>query len=230
MKAALPALWERGPHEQVSDPRRQHDPDERRHLRLQAAGLSDGPVLHRLPHPGGVRHRRPHHPDGQPAHPAWCPWTSRTTVFRFAAERRGGRAEAFSVGLRVIALGSAGTAAGHRPSAGRSRPIRAYGFLLASFVIASCCHALCAHFVRARGKHGPLCRPGALQHGPFHRAECAVPGGLSLGHPGLCALHHGGEPHHHGASRLPGNGCGVTRGLAPRRAPRGGRCCATASP
>lgn len=29
--------------------------------------------------------------------------------------------------------------------------VRAYGFLLASFVIASCYHALCAHFVRARG-------------------------------------------------------------------------------
>lgn len=50
-------------------------------------------------------------------------------VFRFAAERRGGRTEAFSVGLRVITLGSA-------------------GLLL---VIASCYHALCAHFVRARG-------------------------------------------------------------------------------
>ena len=29
--------------------------------------------------------------------------------------------------------------------------VRAYGFLLASFVIASCYHALCAHFVRTRG-------------------------------------------------------------------------------
>lgn len=29
--------------------------------------------------------------------------------------------------------------------------VRAYGFLLASFVIASCYHALCAHFVRSKG-------------------------------------------------------------------------------
>lgn len=71
-------------------------------------------------------------------------------VFRFAAERRGGRTEAFSVGLRVITLGSAGLLLVIALLQGVPA-IRAYGFLLASFVIASCCHALCAHFVRARG-------------------------------------------------------------------------------
>ena len=71
-------------------------------------------------------------------------------VFRFAAERRGGRTEAFSVGLRVITLGSAGLLLVIALLQGIPA-IRAYGFLLASFVIASCCHALCAHFVRARG-------------------------------------------------------------------------------
>ena len=71
-------------------------------------------------------------------------------VFRFAAERRGGRTEAFSVGLRVITLGSAGMLLVIALLQGIPA-VRAYGFLLASFVIASCCHALCAHFVRARG-------------------------------------------------------------------------------
>lgn len=71
-------------------------------------------------------------------------------VFRFAAERRGGRTEAFSVGLRVITLGSAGLLLVIALLQGVP-VVRAYGFLLASFVIASCCHALCAHFVRARG-------------------------------------------------------------------------------
>ena len=71
-------------------------------------------------------------------------------VFRFAAERRGGRTEAFSVGLRVITLGSAGLLLVIALLQGVPA-VRAYGFLLASFVIASCCHALCAHFVRARG-------------------------------------------------------------------------------
>lgn len=71
-------------------------------------------------------------------------------VFRFAAERRGGRTEAFSVGLRVITLGSAGLLLVIALLQGVPA-VRAYGFLLASFVIASCCHALCAHFVRAQG-------------------------------------------------------------------------------
>ncbi len=71
-------------------------------------------------------------------------------VFRFAADRRGGRSEAFSVGLRIITLGSAGmlllTVLLQKLPA-----VHAYGFLLSSFVIASCYHALCAHFVRAMG-------------------------------------------------------------------------------
>ena len=71
-------------------------------------------------------------------------------VFRFAADRQGKRAEAFSVGLRVITLGSAGLLLVIALLQGVPA-VRAYGFLLASFVIASCCHALCAHFVRARG-------------------------------------------------------------------------------
>lgn len=69
-------------------------------------------------------------------------------VFRFAADRQGKRAEAFSVGLRVITLGSAGTLAVIALPQGVPA-VRAYGFLLASFVIASCYHGLCAHFVRA---------------------------------------------------------------------------------
>lgn len=71
-------------------------------------------------------------------------------VFRFAADRRSGRAGAFSVGLRVITLGSAGMLLVIALLQGFPE-VRAYGFLLASFVIASCYHALCAHFVRARG-------------------------------------------------------------------------------
>ena len=71
-------------------------------------------------------------------------------VFRFAADRQGKRAEAFSVGLWVITLGSAGTLAVIALPQGVPA-VRAYGFLLASFVIASCYHGLCAHFVRAQG-------------------------------------------------------------------------------
>lgn len=71
-------------------------------------------------------------------------------VFRFAADRQSGRADVFSVGLRTIVLGSAGMLLAIALLQ-RIPEIRAYGFLLASFVIASCCHALCAHFVRAKG-------------------------------------------------------------------------------
>ena len=71
-------------------------------------------------------------------------------VFRFAADRHSGRSDVFSVGLRTITLGSLilllviGLAQGNPD-------IHSYGFLLASFVIASCYHALCAHFIRAKG-------------------------------------------------------------------------------
>lgn len=54
------------------------------------------------------------------------------------------------MGLRVITLGSAGMLLVIALLQGIPE-VRAYGFLLASFVIASCYHALCAHFVRARG-------------------------------------------------------------------------------
>lgn len=71
-------------------------------------------------------------------------------VFRFAADRRGGQSDAFSVGLRTITLGSVGLLA-VIVLLQKLPEVRAYGFLLAAFVIASCYHALCAHFVRARG-------------------------------------------------------------------------------
>lgn len=54
------------------------------------------------------------------------------------------------MGLRVITLGSAGMLLVIALLQGFPE-VRAYGFLLASFVIASCYHALCAHFVRTRG-------------------------------------------------------------------------------
>ena len=54
------------------------------------------------------------------------------------------------MGLRTITLGSAGMLLAIALL--RQIPaVREYGFLLAGFVIASCYHALCAHFVRARG-------------------------------------------------------------------------------
>ena len=71
-------------------------------------------------------------------------------VFRFAADRSHEQADVFSVGFRTITIGSAFLLlviglAQNIPD------VHNYGFLLAAFVIASCCHALCAHFVRAKG-------------------------------------------------------------------------------
>ncbi len=71
-------------------------------------------------------------------------------VFRFAADRRGGNADVFSVGLRLVTLGSAVLVL-VIAMLQRVPQLHDYGFLLASFVIASCYHALCAQFVRARG-------------------------------------------------------------------------------
>ena len=71
-------------------------------------------------------------------------------VFRFAADRQHGRADTFSVGLRIITLGSAGMLL-LIACLQKIPAVHTYGFLLASFVIASCYHGLCAHFVRAKG-------------------------------------------------------------------------------
>ena len=87
-------------------------------------------------------------------------------VFRFAADRRGGREDAFNVGLRTIAIGSAGlllviALLWEIPA------VREYGLLLATFVIASCGHALCAHFVRARGNTALFAFQGLLNTALF---------------------------------------------------------------
>lgn len=71
-------------------------------------------------------------------------------VFRFAADRNSGRADVFSVGFRIITLGSLLMLA--TLALAKDVPtVHSYGLLLATFVIASCYHALCAHFVRAKG-------------------------------------------------------------------------------
>lgn len=71
-------------------------------------------------------------------------------VFRFAADRNSGRADVFSVGFRIITLGSLLMLAAL--ALAKDIPaVHSYGLLLATFVIASCYHALCAHFVRAKG-------------------------------------------------------------------------------
>ena len=87
-------------------------------------------------------------------------------VFRFAADRHSGRSDVFSVGLRTITLGSLilllviGLAQGNPD-------IHSYGFLLASFVIASCYHALCAHFVRAKGNTALFAAQGLVNTALF---------------------------------------------------------------
>ncbi len=71
-------------------------------------------------------------------------------VFRFGAERRGGKPEAFSVGLCVVTLGS--TVMLLVLALLRRIPeVQQYGLLLGTFVMASCYHSICAQFVRARG-------------------------------------------------------------------------------
>lgn len=87
-------------------------------------------------------------------------------VFRFAADRQGGREDAFNVGLRTVAIGSAGlllviALLWEIPA------VREYGLLLANFVIASCGHALCAHFVRARGNTALFAMQGLLNTALF---------------------------------------------------------------
>ena len=87
-------------------------------------------------------------------------------VFRFAAERHSGRADVFSVGFRTITLGSVllllvSALTQEIPG------IHSYGFLTAAFVIASCYHALCAHFVRANGSTALFALQGLINTSLF---------------------------------------------------------------
>ena len=87
-------------------------------------------------------------------------------VFRFAADRQSGRADVFSVGLHTIMLGSAGMLAA-TALLQKIPAVRAYGLLLSTFVIASCYHALCAHFVRAKGNTALFAVQGLLNTALF---------------------------------------------------------------
>ena len=71
-------------------------------------------------------------------------------VFRFAANQKNGRVDVFSVGVRTIGIGSVGMIL-IIVFLQKIPAVQEYGGLIASFVIASCVHALCAHFVRAQG-------------------------------------------------------------------------------
>ena len=87
-------------------------------------------------------------------------------VFRFAADRRSGRADVFSVGVWTITLGSAImllviVLLRAVPS------VRACGILLATFIIASCYHGLCAHFVRAKGNTALFALQGLINTALF---------------------------------------------------------------
>lgn len=87
-------------------------------------------------------------------------------VFRFAADRQNGRTSVFTVGLRIITLGSAGMLLVIF-FLRRIPAVHAYGMLLASFVMASCYHGLCAHFVRARGNTALFAAQGLLNTALF---------------------------------------------------------------
>ena len=82
-------------------------------------------------------------------------------VFRFAADRQNGRTSVFTVGLRIIMLGSA-------------------GMLLASFVMASCSWVV-RTFCASQREYGAVCGAGTAQYGIVPCMECAVFGNISLG-------------------------------------------------
>ena len=87
-------------------------------------------------------------------------------VFRFAADRRGGGADVFSVGLCIITLGSAAMPLILALLQGIPE-VRQYGFLLGTFIMASCYHGLCAQFVRARGNTALFAVQGLLNTALF---------------------------------------------------------------
>ncbi len=71
-------------------------------------------------------------------------------VFRFAADKREQRADAFSAGVYTLVFGAAALLLAMpllRVMAGS----QSFGTLLAAFILAACVHALCAQFIRAEG-------------------------------------------------------------------------------
>lgn len=133
----------------LSDSCREHRSHEHRNIRLEAAGVSHGAVLHRLPYSGGIRNGRPYYADGKPAYPSGVAGYHRRCVSLCRRpEQRPGRCFFgwFShYNARLAADAAALALAKDIPV------VHSYGLLLATFVIASCYHALCAHFVRAKG-------------------------------------------------------------------------------
>ena len=87
-------------------------------------------------------------------------------VFRFAADRQSDRADAFSAGVRTVTLGSAALLA-LLPLLQGVPGVPEYGALLVTFVIASCYHALCAQFVRAKGNTALFAVQGLLNTALF---------------------------------------------------------------
>ena len=71
-------------------------------------------------------------------------------VFRFAADKQGCRADAFSAGLRTITVSSVLMLLAVALFQ-RIPTVHEYGILLVTFIIASCYHSLFAQFVRAKG-------------------------------------------------------------------------------
>lgn len=117
-------------------------------------------------------------------------------VFRFAVDRQNGRTSVFTVGLRIIMLGSA-------------------GMLLASFVMASCSWVV-RTFCASQRECGAVCGAGTAQYGIVPCVKCAVFGNISLGCSGLCAFYHSGKPCDHGIPGLEGTAvaiCGAESGI-----------------
>lgn len=135
-------------------------------------------------------------------------------VFRFAADRQNGRTSVFTVGLRIIMLGSAGMLLVIFLRR-RIPAVQAYGMLLASFVMASCSWVV-RTFCASQREYGAVCGAGTAQYGIVPCMECAVFGNISLGCSGLCAFYHSGKPGDHGIPGLEGTAvaiCGAESGI-----------------
>ena len=192
--------------------------DEHRHLRLQAAGVFDGAVLHRLSHPGGVRHRRPHHPDGESADSPGVAGYHRRGVPLCGGppERTGGGLLRGPAGDHP---GLGGDAAGDRPFTGVPGGAGLWipaGLLCHRLLLSRPLRPLCP----GQGGHGPVCRPRTVQHGPVHRSERGASEAMS------CPPRWRTWPQRWGLSGK--RGCGGMCNSHPK-AGCGGRCCAIAS-
>ncbi len=156
----------------LSDSCREHRSHEHRNIRLEAAGVSHGAVLHRLPYSGGIRNGRPYYADGKPAYPSGVAGYHRRCVSlcRRPEQRPGRCFFGWFSHYNARLAADAGDSGACEGCPDRSQ-LRTSACDICYCILLSC--AL-RPFCACKGKYRAVCRAGPFQHGAVYRTEHSV--------------------------------------------------------